>query len=80
MAIAFHTAELFQTLAIPLEQPLNPVLDLDLVGPAEGVELADVNELAHCAVYVIALVQKEFGKIRSVLTGDAGNQCFFIMF
>ena len=80
LAIAFHTVELFQTLAVPLEQPLDPVLDLDLVGPAEGVELAYVDELAHCAVYVIALVQKEFGKIRSVLTGDAGNQCFFIMF
>ena len=68
--------ELFQTLAVPLEQPLDPVLDLDLVGPAEGVELAYVDELAHCAVYVIARVQKEFGKIRSVLTGNAGNQWF----
>lgn len=50
LTIAFHTVELFQTLAIPLEEPLDPVLDLDLVGPAEGVELAYVDELAHCAV------------------------------
>ena len=50
LTIAFHTVELFQTLAVPLEEPLDPVLDLNLVGPTEGVELAYVDELAHCAV------------------------------
>ena len=32
---------------------------------------------ADDAVYVIALFKKEFGKIRTVLTGHAGDQCNF---
>ena len=35
---------------VPLEQPSDAVLDLDLVGPAKGVEFADVDELAGGAV------------------------------
>ena len=36
--------------AVPVEEPADTVLDFDPVGPAEAVELADVDELAHRAV------------------------------
>ena len=41
---------LCQTFFVPVEEFLYSILDFDLMCPAEGVELADVDELAHRAV------------------------------
>ena len=41
---------LCQTFFVPVEEFLDSVFNLDFMCPAEGVELADVDELAHRAV------------------------------
>ena len=35
---------------VPVEEALDAFVDFYLMMPTEGVELADINELAHCAV------------------------------
>jgi hypothetical protein len=31
-------------------------------------------------VHLVALVQQQFGEVRAVLAGDAGDECFFHFF
>ncbi len=38
---------------VPIEEFLNTILDFYLVSPAERVELADINELTHCSVWLV---------------------------
>ena len=43
----------FKRRFIPIEEFLNTILDLNLMSPAERVELAHINELTHCAIRLV---------------------------
>jgi hypothetical protein len=41
---------LFHRFSIPFKQLLHPFLDLDLVGPAEGMKFGDIDAFARGAI------------------------------
>ena len=51
--------------------------EVDLIAQMCDIAVIDHALAAHDAVNLIALFEQQFCKIRSVLTGDTGDQCMF---
>ena len=48
--LLWHILSLFQALLVPVKELSDSVLDFDFMGPAQRVELADIDELAHGSI------------------------------